>query len=528
MLWLAAAVVAGAIMALLDTTIVNVAIDTLARELHTTLPTIQWVSTAYLLALALVIPLTAWAGVRFGIKRMWMVSISLFLVGSALCGIAWSPHSLIAFRVLQGLGGGMIMPLAQTILARAAGPRRMGRAMSVIGVPMMLGPVLGPVLGGLILDDLSWRWIFYVNVPIGLVALPLARRVLPRDEPQPCEPLDVVGFALLSPGLALFVYGLSEAGSHGSLANPATLAGVICGLALMAAFVLRRPRGRVKPLLDKRLFAHRYFSAASGTALLFGVALFGAMLLLPLYYQAVRGDTPLQAGLLLAPQGIGAAIAMPVAGRLTDRLGAGRVVPVGLLLALAGTFPFTQVGAHTSYWLLAGALVVRGFGLGSTMMPSVAAAYQTLSRAQVDEAAPTLNIMRQIGGSIGTALLAVVLTRYIDSYLPGAQGSSGEGLSGIGAGGASATARERFAAPLAHAFASTFWVAFGLTALTLVPALLLPRRPVQAEPEAQPAVAVAAAQNGAHEGAHEDGRAPPKERVGLVAGRSGEEVGDGR
>lgn len=144
MLWLAAAVVAGAIMALLDTTIVNVAIDTLARELHTTLPTIQWVSTAYLLALALVIPLTAWAGVRFGVKRMWMVSIALFLVGSALCGIAWSPHSLIAFRVLQGLGGGMIMPLAQTILARAAGPRRMGRAMSVIGVPMMLGRAHGP------------------------------------------------------------------------------------------------------------------------------------------------------------------------------------------------------------------------------------------------------------------------------------------------------------------------------------------------------------------------------------------------
>src|SRR3954469_6697755 len=182
-LWrLASVVVLGTIMSILDTTIVNVAIETLGRELGSSLSAIQWVATGYLLALATVIPLTGWAMERFGGKRMWMISVTLFLVGSTLCGLAWSTTSLIAFRVLQGFGGGMIMPIGQAILAQAAGPQRMGRIMSVIGVPTLLGPILGPVIGGLIVDNFSWRWIFFVNVPVGAVALALAWRILPRGE----------------------------------------------------------------------------------------------------------------------------------------------------------------------------------------------------------------------------------------------------------------------------------------------------------------------------------------------------------
>src|ERR671928_1156356 len=180
---LAAVVVLGTIMSILDTTIVNVAIETLGRQLHSSLTSIQWVSTGYLLALATVIPLTGWSMERFGAKRMWMTSVVLFLIGSTLCGLAWSTESLIVFRVLQGFGGGMIMPIGQAILAQAAGPQRMGRIMSVIGVPTLLGPILGPVIGGLIIDNASWRWIFFVNVPVGLVALALAARVLPGVEP---------------------------------------------------------------------------------------------------------------------------------------------------------------------------------------------------------------------------------------------------------------------------------------------------------------------------------------------------------
>src|ERR671933_2799703 len=216
--WIVAAVViVGVIMSILDTTIVNVALETLSRELDAPLNTIQWVATGYLLALATVIPLTGWMSERFGSKQVWMSSVALFGLGSALCGLAWSAESLIVFRVLQGFGGGMIMPVGQAILAQAAGPQRMGRIMAVIGVPTLLGPILGPVIGGLIVDNVSWRWIFFVNLPVGAVALALAWRILPaRDVRGPRPVLDALGLALLSPGLAALVYGLSQVGSKGS------------------------------------------------------------------------------------------------------------------------------------------------------------------------------------------------------------------------------------------------------------------------------------------------------------------------
>src|SRR5919109_648007 len=194
---ISAVVVIGAFMSILDGTIVNVALATLSRELHSPLHTIQWVATGYLVALAVVIPMTGWASERFGAKQLWMVVVALFVAGSALSGLAWSAGSLIFFRVLQGLGGGMIMPAGMTILAQAAGPQRVGRVMSVVGAPMLLGPILGPVLGGLILQNLSWRWIFYVNLPIGALALAMAFKLLPRSEPQRSERLDFVGLALL-------------------------------------------------------------------------------------------------------------------------------------------------------------------------------------------------------------------------------------------------------------------------------------------------------------------------------------------
>src|SRR3954451_3440956 len=201
LLRLASVVVLGTIMSILDTTIVNVAIQTLGRELHSSLSQIQWVSTGYLLALSTVIPLTGWAMERFGGKRMWMLSVTLFLAGSTLCGLAWSVESLVVFRVLQGFGGGMILPIGQAILAQAAGPQRMGRVMSVIGIPTLLGPILGPVIGGLIVDHFSWRWIFFVNVPVGAVALLLAWRILPPADVRRQRPvLDVLGLTLLSPG----------------------------------------------------------------------------------------------------------------------------------------------------------------------------------------------------------------------------------------------------------------------------------------------------------------------------------------
>src|SRR3954463_14910464 len=210
--WIVAAVVVvGVVMSILDTTIVNVALETLSRELDAPLSTIQWVSTGYLLALASVIPLTGWMSERFGAKRIWMTSVALFGLGSALCGLAWSAESLIFFRVLQGFGGGMIMPVGMSVLAQTAGPHRIGRVMSVIGVPMLLGPILGPVIGGVIVDNASWRWIFYVNIPIALVALALAARLLHPDSSRAdAGRLDTLGLGLISPGLVAIIFGLSQ------------------------------------------------------------------------------------------------------------------------------------------------------------------------------------------------------------------------------------------------------------------------------------------------------------------------------
>ncbi len=460
-------VVVGMIMAILDATIVNVAIPTLGSDFHTSIATIQWVLTGYLLTFASVIPLTGWAVERFGAKRIWIGSLLLFMVGSALAGLAWSIGTLILFRVVQGVGGGLLLPVGQTILAQAAGPQRFGRVMSVVGVPMLLGPVFGPVIGGAIVDQISWRWIFFVNLPIGVFAVLLAWRLLPEDGRRAGRRLDLGGLVLLSPGLALLVYGMSEAGSAGGLGSARAVSGIATGAALIALFARRAWRRGPAALIDVSLFARRGFAAAAGTNLLIGIALFGALILLPLYLQIVRGESPLATGLLLMPQGLGAALAMPIAGRLTDEIGARVVIPAGIVLALFGTAGYTQVGAHTSYVFLAGALFVIGLGLGATIMPAMAAAYQTVPRESVAQATSAINAIQRIAGSVGTALLAVVLQRSIASNLPGLDG-------GIGAL-AQESGRAHAAPVLADAFGTAFWVAFALVAAALVPAFLLPR-----------------------------------------------------
>jgi EmrB/QacA subfamily drug resistance transporter len=480
----ASVVVLGAIMSILDVTVVNVAINTLARDFHTTLPTIQWVATGYTLALATVIPITGWAADRFGTKRLYMTSIALFLCGSMLSGLAWSAGSLIFFRVLQGFGGGMLMPAGMTILTRAAGPQRVGRVMAVIGVPMLLGPIFGPILGGWLVDSFSWRWIFFINVPIGAVALTMALRVLPRDIPDAAHRFDWTGLFLLSPGLAAVIYGLAKSGSAGGFGHPEVIVPVVAGALALAAFVrhgLRTPDA----LIDLRLFANRTFSVASLTLILVIVAVFGGMLLLPLYLQAVRGETAMDTGLLLAPQGFGAMISMPIAGRLADRTGVGRIVPVGLIGVGLSFLGLTRLGADTSYWLFGADLFVMGLGMGATMMPTFTGAMQTLRQRDVSRASTTLNINQQVGASIGTAVLSVLLTHELLARFHGHGG-------GIGAAAAlPPAARARVAGPMADAFATTFWYALALLIVALVvSAVLLPRQkpaPVEDEPDADPA-----------------------------------------
>src|SRR4051794_29434959 len=237
-------VIVGSIMSILDTTIVNVALDTLRRDLHSSISDIQWVVTGYMLALAAVIPITGWAARRFGAKRVYVTSLVLFTAGSVLCGLASSTEELVAFRVVQGVGGGMLLPIGQLMMAEAAGPKRVGRVMSIVAVPAMLAPILGPAIGGLIVDNWSWRWIFFVNVPIGMIAVAAALRVLPRSESGSTDPLDVGGFALLAVGLPVLTYGLAEIGATGQLDPVKVVGPCVLGLVLIGVFCVHALRTR--------------------------------------------------------------------------------------------------------------------------------------------------------------------------------------------------------------------------------------------------------------------------------------------
>ncbi len=469
LLLLGGVVVLGTAMTVFDLTAVNVAIPTLGRDFHASISTIQWVLTGYMLAFAGVIPLSGWASERFGGKRVYLVSLLVFLVGSVLSGFAWSVGSLVGFRVVQGLGAGMILPVGQAILARAAGPQRIARVMSIVFVPGFLAPIFGPVIGGAIVAATTWRWIFFLNLPVGAAAVAAAWRLLPEARPQLGERLDLRGLLLLTPGIALFLYGLSAAGNAGGFGSVRTITSAAAGSALVAVFVWHALGRGEAALIDLSLFRRRAFAAAAAANVLLIGALMGSLLLLPLYYQLVRDQTPTDVGLLLAPQGLGAALAMPLAGRLTDTFGARRVVPAGIAAAVLGMLAYTQVGADTSYAYLAVALFLLGLGIGSTIVPSMAAAFQTLSHRETPKATGALNAIQRIAGAIGTTVLAIVLQRAIAVNEHGLHG----GIQAIAAMPAAEHAR---ALPgLSAAFGTSFWVALALIAAAILPTLLLPR-----------------------------------------------------
>ncbi|MBY6349881.1 DHA2 family efflux MFS transporter permease subunit [Rhodococcoides corynebacterioides] len=473
---IAGVIVIGAIMSILDVTVVSVALPTFAAEFRTTYASVAWTMTGYTLALASVIPLTGWAADRFGTKRLYLTALVLFVAGSMLCSVAWDITSLIVFRVLQGFGGGMLMPLGMTILTRAAGPDRIGRVMAVLGVPMLLGPIAGPILGGWLIDAASWHWIFLINVPIGIVALIAAWTILPKDAPQPSQSFDVVGMLLLSPGLALFLFGVSSIPETGTVLSARVLVSAVVGLALVAAFVVHALRVE-HPLIDLRLFRNRALSVAVVAMSLFAIAFFGAGLIFPSYFLQVRGETTLAAGLLLAPQGLGAMVSMPIAGNLADRIGPGRIVITGMALVTAGMAVFTQVGPSTSYVILLGGLFVMGLGLGATMMPIMTAALQTLDDASVARGSTLMNIIQQSAGSVGTAVISVVLTNQLLDRAAAGPAMAAQNDPEIAAA-LPPGAVETGLAQAADAFGSTFLVATIIVAFTFVPAFLLPRRKV--------------------------------------------------
>jgi EmrB/QacA subfamily drug resistance transporter len=455
----------GAIPALLDTTIVNVAIDTIGRDLHATVSSIQWVITGYLLSFGMIIPFSGWALARFGGRATWLFALTVFLAGSVLSGAAWNTGSLIGFRVLQGIGGGLLLPLLTTLVTQQAAGRQLGRLIATISLPVAVVPILGPVISGLIISNISWRWIFYVNVPLCLLAIALAWRGLPAGERKPAPVarpprLDLTGLLLLCPALVGLLYGLAQVSSSGGFGHPQVLVPIAAGLVLLAGFAAHALRMTGEPAVDLRLFRSRSFAGASGLMFLGGLSIYGAMLLLPLYFQQARGYGPLAAGLLLVPQGVGSLLPRTILGKLTDRLGPRPVSLAGIALAAAGTVPFALAGPHTSVVLLGAALVVRGAGLGAATIAPMAGAFQGLPKADLPHASSAIRITQQVGGSFGAAVLVVILARQAAAHA---------------AAGPAAHAAMRTAG-LATAFGHTFWWCVGFTTLAVLPALLMPGR----------------------------------------------------
>lgn len=421
--------VIGGAAPLLDTTIVAVALDTLGRGFGADLSTIQWAMSGYLLAMAMVTPATGWAVDRFGGRRVWVGAVVGFGVTSVLAGTAWSAGSLIAFRILQGAAGGVLLPVGATLLTQAAGPGRIGRVVAAVSVPAQIAPIVGPLVGGLIVQTVSWRWCFLLNVPVCLIAATLSFRWVPAAPGEPAQRLDARGLALLAPALGALVYGLTG-GAGWALA---------AGTVLLAAFVLHALRAD-DPLIDVRLFTRRAFGGATLMLFLLSGSLFGSVVLIPLYVQQDAGA--LAAGTALVPQFAGTLVALTFVGRLADRLPARDVVLAGVLLTVLGTLPFTL--DEPDPVLLGVALFVRGIGFGAATVTLMTAAYRGLDPTQVPRATSALQIGQRVGAPLGAAVIAVVLQH------------------------------ELTASP-ATAFAATFWWSLALTAPALLPVVLLRR-----------------------------------------------------
>ncbi|WP_406299244.1 multidrug efflux MFS transporter [Embleya sp. NBC_00888] len=418
----------GGVMGILDTTIVNVGIETLGDRFDAPLKTIEWVATGYLLALAATVPLAGWAAARYGGKTVWLTGLTVFLAGSALSAIAWNAESLIAFRVLQGIGVGALEPTLLTMLALAAGPKRAGKMIGIVGAVVTLGPILGPVLGGVLLEHANWRWMFIINLPIGVLALALAYRQIPADPPREGEPppLDARGIALLCPGFAAVVYGLSQAAGDSGFGAPQVIAALIAGAALIVGYVLHALRAE-HPLIDVRLFRIRGFAGGIGAVFLTGILLFSLLFLIPLYYQVARDRGVMAAGLLLVPQGVGVWIGMPIAGQLFDKIGARALIPFGGVLAALGILGFSTADAGTNTVILVGYSLVTGAGLGFVGAPAMSSVFGSVAPESVPSATAAVYLSNQIGGTLGIAIAALVLQNRTESHavVPAFQGTFG-------------------------------------------------------------------------------------------------------
>ena len=406
--WVLGIVVLGSFMSILDSTVVNIALPKLIAVFSTDVHGAQWVLTCYLLALAVVIPLTGYLQDRFGGKRIYMITLTLFTIASALCGFAWSLNAMIFFRVLQGLGGGLIMPLGMSLLLREFRTEERGTALGIFGIPLMLGPALGPTLGGYLVQYVDWRFIFFINIPIGIFAVFAASRVLRETPRQNAGKLDIWGVALVALGSATLLLGIDNGPSEG-WGSITVIGEIVVGLSALVAFVIVELKTE-KPLLELRLFRAYNFSLGVFVTLIVQIGLFGAVFLLPLFLQNLRGMGAMETGMMLIPQALTVALIMPISGRIYDRFGARVLLVPGMALLAFSTYRFHTLSVDTSNLEIIQNLMLRGVGMGLAMMPATTTAMNAVPRHLIPRATALTNALQRIAGSFGTAIMATVMT----------------------------------------------------------------------------------------------------------------------
>ena len=438
----------GVFTTLLDTTIVNIALDHLQSVFHASVARTQWVATGYLLAFVSVIPLSGWLSERFGARNAWMFAVGAFLGGSLLCGLAGSLPALIAFRVLQGIGGGMVMPITLSIVTRAAGPDRIHKATAAVALPGLLGPVLGSVLGGAIVQSLSWHWLFLVNVPVCLAALALGRILLPATAGERGHRLDTPGFLLLTPGVVAVAYGISGISGEDGFAAVTAWLPLLAGAVLLAAFTVHSLRARRPALIDVRMFARRSFGLGSVITFAGGFSTYALSFLLPLFYQQVRGDSVLHTGLLLITQGFGTIFFVVAVRNVAARIDSRFVIATGVALTMIGTVPFALADTHGDTAVLLAAQFAQGLGFAATTFPVMTLALSGLSHAETPRGSSAFSVVQRVGAPFGVAVVAVILQNLLDG---------------------ATTTTDQLAA-----FQGTFWWIFGLSTVPLVLAFFVP------------------------------------------------------
>lgn len=406
------AIVVGMIMVILDSTVMNIAMPVLMDDFGTTVNTMQWSITAYTLALSAVIPLAGWLTDRFGAKQIFLITIFLFTAGSLLCSFATTPEQLIVYRIIQGIGGGMVQPIGMAIIFKLAPPNKQGAVMGMLGIPMMLGPALGPVLGGYLLEYATWHWIFLINLPIGIIAIMVGLKYLPRVERKTVPRLDIWGIILAPIAFATLSYAVSEGGEDWGSAN--TLISLGVGIVALVLFIIVEFRHE-QPLLELRVFKSYDFTIGIVASWLSTMALFGSFLFVPMYMQQVFGYEPLKTGFMILPQVAMTGLFMPIGGKLFDKFGARGVSVVGIAFVAAGMFYMSQIQANSGAGYVIIATMLMGIGMGLSMMPINTHILKVAPRRLVGRVTPLTSAAQQVVVSFAVAGLASYMSsRFAD------------------------------------------------------------------------------------------------------------------